>query len=82
MVSLRCKTGLTFGEDALHTHHAAQQAGGEGAGSHVLAAETALEAHEELLMLLGVGGINRRHQVLQRTLEGKELLEGVVHQPA
>lgn len=73
---------LTFGDDALHTHHTAQQAGGEGARGHVLGAKAALQAHKELLVLLGIGGVHRCHQVLQRTLEGKELLEGVIHQPA
>lgn len=71
---------LTLGDDALDTHHAAQQAGGQGSGGDVLGAEAALQAHVELLVLLGVGGVHRGDQVLQSPLERQQLLEGVVHQ--
>lgn len=71
---------LTFGDDALHTHHAAQQAGGQGARGDVLGAEASLQADVELLVLLGVCGVHRGHQVLQSPLERQQLLEGIAHQ--
>lgn len=48
---------LTFGDDALQTHHAAQQARGEGTRGDVLTAEASLQADEELLVLFGICGI-------------------------
>lgn len=72
---------LTLGDDALHTHHAAQQAGREGAGAHMFGAEAALQADKELLVLFGVCGVHRGHQVLQSTLKGQQLLKCIVHQP-
>lgn len=71
---------LTLCDDALHTHHAAQQAGGQGAWGDVLGAEAPLQADEELLVLLGVGAVHRSHQVLQSPLERQQLLERVAHQ--
>lgn len=71
---------LTLGDDALNAHHAAQQAWGEGSGSDVLGAEAALEADVELVVLLGVGGVHRGHQVLQGVLKRQQLRKGIVHQ--
>lgn len=76
----RVEDKLTLGDDALHTHHAAQQAGGQGSGGDVLGAKAALQADVELLVLLGIGGVHGGHQVLQSPLEGQQLLEGVAHQ--
>lgn len=49
---------LTLGDDALYTDHAAQQSGGQGTRGDVLGAEAALQADEELLVLLGIGGVH------------------------
>lgn len=71
---------LTLGDDALDTHHAAQQARGQGSGGDVLRAEAALQTDVELLVLLGVGGVHRSDQVLQSPLERQQLLESIGHQ--
>ena len=71
---------FTLGDDALHTDRAAQQSGGQGSRGDVLGPEAALQADEEFLMLLGIGGIHRGHHVFQRPLERKQLLETPAHQ--
>lgn len=48
---------LTFGDNALQTHHATQQARGQGTRGDVLTAEASLQADEKLLVLFGVCGI-------------------------
>ena len=48
----------------------------EGPGGDVLAAEAPLEPHEEVHRLLGVGRVDRAHELLERLLEGGHLLEG------
>lgn len=72
---------LTFCDNALNTHHAAQQPGGQGPGGDMLGAKAALQADEKLLVLLGVGAIHKGHQVLQSPLERQQLLKRIVHQP-
>lgn len=75
------ETWRTFGDDALHAHHGAQQAGREGTRRDVFAPEAALQSDEELLELLGVSGVDGGNQILQRALERQELLERVAQQP-
>lgn len=71
---------LTLGDDALDTHHAAEQARGQGAGSDVLGAEASFQANVELVVLFGISGVHVSHQVLQRPLKRQQLHEGIVHQ--
>lgn len=73
---------LTFGHDALHADDAAEETGCQRPRRHVLGAEAALQPDVEVLVLLGVGGINGGDKILQGTLEGDQLLKGVVQEPA
>lgn len=49
--------GPTFCDNALQTHHATQQARGQGSRGDVFVAEAALQTNEELFVLLGISGI-------------------------
>lgn len=73
---------LTFGHDALHADDAAEETGCQRPRRHVLGAKAALQPDVEVLVLLGVGGINRGDEILQGTLEGDQLLKGVAQEPA
>lgn len=75
------KVGPTFGDDALQTHHATQQARGQGARGDVFAAEAALQTDEELFVLLGISGIYWSHQIFQSTLERQKLFKSITQQP-
>lgn len=48
----------------------------------MLGAKAALQPDVEVLVLLGIGGVDGGYEILQSTLEGDELLEGVVQKPA
>lgn len=48
----------------------------------MLGAKAALQPDVEVLVLLGIGGVDRGYKILQSTLEGNELLEGIVQKPA
>lgn len=48
----------------------------------MLGAEAALQPDVEVLVLLGIGGINGGDKILQGTLEGDQLLKGVAQEPA
>lgn len=73
--------GPTFGDDALQTHHATQQARGQGSWGDMFAAEAALQTNEELFVLLGICGIYWSHQIFQGTLERQELFKSIIQQP-
>ena len=73
---------LTFRDNAFHADHTAEEAGREGAGRDVLGAEAAFQAYVELLILLGVGGVNGGHEILQSPLEGDQLLKSIVQEAA
>ena len=55
---------LTLSDNALHTDYTAEEAGGQGPGRDVLGAKAALQSYVELLILLGIGGINGGHKIL------------------
>lgn len=73
---------LTFRHDALHTDNAAEETGRQRPRRHVLGAEAALQPNVEVLVLLGIGGINRGDKILQGSLEGDQLLKGIAQEPA
>lgn len=73
---------LTFCHDALHTDNAAEETGRQRPRRHVLGAEAALQPDVEVLVLLGVGGVDGGDKILQGALEGDQLLKGVAQEPA
>lgn len=48
----------------------------------MLGAEAALQPDVEVLVLLGIGGIDGGNEILQGALEGDQLLKGVAQEPA
>ena len=65
------------GDDAFDADDAVQVSRCERARRHVLFAKGAFEAHEKLVILLAVAGVDLGDELFQCTLEGNYFVEGV-----
>lgn len=69
---------LTLGNDALHTNKISQKPSTKSTRGDMFIPKASLKTNMELVKLFGICCINGGNQVLQSSLECKQLTEGIL----